>query len=53
MFLRFTLLKGIYLIGYSPEALDVSASFGHKDYAIRITFPGGEVTELPEAPFGK
>jgi hypothetical protein len=51
MFLRFTLLKGIYLIGYSPEALDVSASFGHKDYAIRITFPGGEVTELPEAPF--
>lgn len=50
MFLRFTLLKGIYLIGHSPEALDVSASFNHKGYGVRISFPGGEVTELPEAP---
>ena len=50
MFLRFTLLKGIYLIGYSPEALDISASFRHKGYAARILFPGGKTTELPEAP---
>jgi hypothetical protein len=50
MFLRFILLKGIYLIGYSREALDVSASFDHKGYAVRISFSGGEVIELSDVP---
>ncbi|MBM4351722.1 MAG: hypothetical protein FJ106_17740 [Deltaproteobacteria bacterium] len=50
MFLSFTLLKGIYLIGYSPEALDISACFNHKGYAVRISFSGGEPTEIPDVP---
>jgi len=50
MFLRFILLKGIYLIGYTREALEVSASFDHKGYGVRISFSEGEAGEIPDVP---
>lgn len=46
LFLRYLIPGEIFVIGSRPEELDVSATFAHRGYAVRLALRGGEVREI-------
>ncbi len=50
MYLRFMIPCNIFLCGPNKEALDVSATFAHKGYAVQLYLPGAEVFEVSSIP---